>query len=276
MERRRRAASATLDVSETDDEADDAFKPCEGSHWHGERVRINKESPFEGCVGRVDSVLQRDGSEPPELKFKLRLFEGKSFSITVEAKDVEPKEIDYPDPAPSELDWSKVPKARRVELVEQTAIREVEPIEDGTMLELGTVGAILAEVQERILGFDALEGVVIVPPQIALLLARGDESLEADERWRELIERIAKAKHAYIVLHDEGPPRHHTLVEIHASDEGRAVVYKDSLRDYSKSSKETATRILRRIGIEAQCPRPSNELHQDDAWTCGVWCARWV
>ena len=137
------------------------------------------------------------------------------------------------------------------------------------MLELGTVRAILAEVQERILGFDALEGVVIVPPPIAAILAGKDETLEADERWRELIEQIAKAKHAYIVLHDDGPPRHYTLVEVHA-DEGRAVVYKDSLREYSKSSKETATRILRRIGIEAQCPQPSNELHQDDGWSCGV------
>ena len=38
------------------------------------------------------------------------------------------------------------------------------------MLELGTVGAILAEVEERTLGFEALEGVVIVPPSLAAIL----------------------------------------------------------------------------------------------------------
>ena len=127
----------------TDDAADDAFTPCEGSHWLGERVRINKESPFEGCVGRVDSVLQRDGSEPPELKFKSRLSRrrSKSSSITVEAKDVEPEEIDGPDPAPSKLDWRKITAARRVELAERTAIVEVEPIEGGTMRGHGTSAA---------------------------------------------------------------------------------------------------------------------------------------
>ena len=85
------------------------------------------------------------------------------------------------------------------------------------MLECGTVGAILAEVEVRIQG---VEGVCIVPPSVALILAGKDDSLEANERWLDLIERISTAKHAYIVLHDDGPPRHYTLVEIHASDEG--------------------------------------------------------
>ena len=150
--------------------------------------------------------------------------------------------------------------------------RETELVQDGTMLECGTVGAILAEVEERIQG---VEGVCIVPPSLALILAQ-DECLEANEEWLDLFERISISKHAYIVLHDEGPPRHYTLVDIHASDEGRQICYKDSLSGFSESARATATRIIRRIRIEAECPEPSNEMHQTDDWSCGLWCARWV
>ena len=115
---------------------------------------------FEGRVGRVNFVLQGMGSESPELKLKLVFGKGLRNTITVDANDVEPEGIDWLDPAPTKMDWRTVNTARRVELANQTAIRESELVQDGTMLECGTVGAMLAEGEVRIQG---VEGVCIAP-----------------------------------------------------------------------------------------------------------------
>ena len=151
-----------------------------------------------------------------------------------------------------------------------------EPIVQNELLELGSVHALLLEVQARVQG---VGGIVIVPPSLSVFLAGEGEILEPhmlQREWGEGFEEMRREMHVYIVLHDEGPPRHYTLLELHGAPEARVVEYRDSLFPPSETARASATRVLHKLGVERACPEPCNESFQEDGWSCGLWCARWI
>ena len=118
---------------------------------------------------------------------------------------------------PIKMDWRKCQPPRRAVLAQDLAIGDCEFIEKGRTLELGTVCALLGELQERI---EVPEDTMLVEPTVAVTWARdgleGDVNPRAEERA--FVERVKAARHLYIVLHSENPP-HYTLVEVHKHDD---------------------------------------------------------
>ena len=109
--------------------------------------------------------------------------------------------------------------------------------------------ALLGEVEARAQGVDAG---VVVPPSHGVFLAAEDEIIEPhilERDWGEEFKRMRLSRHMYIVLHDEGPPRHYTLLELHAAAEGRVVQCRDSLWPPSETARASATRALHKLGV---------------------------
>ena len=145
--------------------------------------------------------------------------------------------------------------------------------------ELGSVHALLVELEARLQGVDGVDEVLIVPPSHGVFLAGEGENLEPhnlERDWGADFEAMRRKRHVYIVLHDGGPPRHYTLLELHGAPESRVVEYRDSLSPPSETARASATRALHKLGVARTCPEPCNEAFQDDGWSCGVWCARWI
>ena len=102
---------------------------------------------------------------------------------------------------------------RREELADELAINNVELIQRGTTLELGTVKAMLVELEERLGGLP-LDTMIIEPTVAYTFATSGLEGAaapnEADEAF---VLRVKHARHLYIVQQSEIPP-HYTLIEV--------------------------------------------------------------
>ncbi len=155
----------------------------------------------------------------------------------------------------------------------------LELVVEGETLEVGTVDALLTEIELRV-GLPEMG--LIVPPCTSHLFSSEDlgedaptvyENKDQDE-WKA---RIREAEHLFIVVHSEAPS-HYTFLEVHKIGEVIVIEHRDSLKDPSKRAHEAATRILRRlklIGEAEECPATANEAWQVDGWSCGLWAARW-
>ena len=124
--------------------------------------------------------------------------------------------------APYHIDWRRCPFARREYLAKDLAITNCETITTGEMLELGTVLALMGELQERI---QVDEDTMLVDPSNAKMWAcLGLETSVKEPTPEELahIEKVRNARHLYIVVHSEGP-RHYTELEVHKNEENTEV-----------------------------------------------------
>ena len=240
--------------------------------WNGKTVRVSDEGRDECRVGRVTSATKRGD----ECKVRVTCGEEASNTILVDASGVELERPDWTHPAPDKLDYRVMGRERQTALAEDAGIVHTELIVQHGLLELGSVHALLLEVRARVQG---VGGIVIVPPSLSVFLAGEGEILEPhmlQREWGERFEEMRREMHVYIVLHDGGPPRHYTLLELHGAPEARVVEYRDSLFPPSETARVSATRVLHKLGVERACPEPCNESFQEDGWSCGLWCARWI
>ena len=170
--------------------------------------------------------------------------------------------------------------AQRAALAKQLAISHTEKIEEKLTLELGTVLALMTEIEMRV---PPPEKTLLVEPTIAHLFAegRGEDAPSQfpqaeQEKWAQ---RVEEAEHIYIVVHSEAPS-HYTLVEVHKHQHAKPTIeFRDSLKTPPDTARQAATRVLRRLELidEAEeCPMPCNEAFQSDGWSCGIWAARWL
>ena len=181
---------------------------------------------------------------------------------------------------PAKIDWRACRMGRRTELAKHLAIMNCEFIDKNRTLELGTVRALMGEIEERV---GVPENVVLVEPTISITWAREDQGAdeptaeEAPEQ-KEWNERVKNAEHLLIVVHSENPA-HYTYLKVTKQGADNAIEYRDALKKPSGTAKQAATRILRKLGVvgpDAECPPPSNERFQVDGWSCGVWTTRWI
>ena len=181
---------------------------------------------------------------------------------------------------PHKLDWRVCKHPRRAELAKELAILNCELIEKEKTLEVGTVAALMGEIEERV---GAPPGTVLIEPTVASMWARegaGEDEPTAEEQaeqahWNT---KVAEASHLLICVHSEGPP-HYTYLEVTKVQGYKAIEYRDSMKIPSKNAREAATKILRKLGVidaGEQCPEPCNKRHQVDGWSCGLWTTRWI
>ena len=181
---------------------------------------------------------------------------------------------------PGKIDWRVCKGARRTELAKHLAIMNCERIDKNRTLELGTVRALMGEIEERV---GVPDGVVLVEPTISITWAREDQgedepAAEAALEQKAWNERVENAEHLLIVVHSENPA-HYTYLKVTKQGANVAIEYRDALKKPSGTAKQAATRILRKLGVvgpDAECPPPSNKRFQVDGWSCGVWTTRWI
>ena len=181
---------------------------------------------------------------------------------------------------PAKIDWRVCRVGKRTELAKHLAIMNCELIAKNGTLELGTVRALMGEIEERV---GVPEGVVLVEPTISITWARedqGDDAPTAEEapEQKEWNERVKNAEHLLIVVHSENPA-HYTYLKVTKQGADSAIEYRDALKKPSGTAKQAATRILRKLGVvghDEECPPPSNKQFQVDGWSCGLWATRWI
>ena len=163
-------------------------------------------------------------------------------------------------------------------MAKELAIRNVENIKRGDTLELGTIHAMMVELEERV-GFPL--DTMLVEPTVAAIWAR--DGLEGAAAPNEVDEAFVKsvkvARHLYIVVQSE-QPAHYTLVEVHKDDEGgQTIEFRDSLRVPPATPPAMVERILKNLGLVDEswrCPPRCNEAFQTEGWECGIWAARYI
>ena len=269
---KKRAGRAALQLEPTEE--------CTESPWHNQRVRVDTECLHEGKRGFVTNVRLYSGSEPPRYRLQVADEDAKGFcQILVDSTEVVLENAEWLRPQPTRLDWRTMHPRRREELAKELAIRNVEFIQKGTMLELGTVKARMVEFEERVgLPLDTM----LIEPTVAFTWARdGLEGAAApNEEDEAFVQRVKHARHLYIVVHSEDPP-HYTLVEVHKDDEGdeMTIEFRDSGRKQSEHARAMVERILKNLGlVEAswRCPPRCNTSYQIEGWECGIWATRYI
>ena len=110
-------------------------------------------------------------------------------------------------PKPDKLDWRARKGPRRTELAEEYSITTCEPIQKSSALEVGTVKALLGEVEERV---GAPEGALLVEHTAAHLRARegrgeGEPAEQEQVEQQHWAETVKNATHLLIVVHSEAP-----------------------------------------------------------------------
>ena len=196
----------------------------------------------------------------------------------VRDKQVEVQRHDYTQASPFKLDYRLFAKSRREAMAKELASSLLENIVIGTTLELGTVQALLAEVQLRV---PVPQESLVVEPTISHLLSEdlGEDVVSGahqceQQHWKEKLEA---AEHIFVAVHSEHPS-HYAYLEIHKNSSGNIIEFRDALQNASQSARDAATRILHRlevIGKEDECPPRCNQAFQQDGWSCGLWVARW-
>ena len=258
-----------------------ATEACTESPWHKQEVRVVAEGLHEGKHGKVQDVRLYSGSEPP--RYRLQVADqsakgSKVCQILVDSTEVVLKDPNWVQPKPFKLDYRGLHPARREVLARDLAITNVELIKKGDTLELGTVHAMLVELEERV-GFPL--DTMLVEPTVAFAWARdGLEGAAApNEEDRAFVERVKAARHLYIVVQSAGPA-HYTLVEVHKDNEDSMTIeFRDSLRDPPKSAAAMVERILKNLGLVDEgwlCPPRCNETFQVEGWECGLWATRYI
>ena len=251
------------------------IEPCPDSPWLTQTVRVVGECLFEGRRGEVRAVTKYVGSEPPEYRLQVNDKDSKGLtSFLVDSSEVVTENPDWVQAKPFKLDYRGLNKRRREEFAFQLAITNTESVVENETLELGTVHALLAEIQTRV---GVAENTLLVPPATSVVFARdGIEGwTEEEAKW---IQAVDTSEHLYIVVHSEGPS-HYTLVEVHKSPEGNRIEFRDSLPDPPAGPRAAVEKILKNLHIvdeDFECPPRSNKLFQRDGWSCGIWACRWV
>lgn len=84
----------------------------------------------------------------------------------------------------------------------------------------------------------------------------------------------------YFAVWDQGPPRHYTYLKIFKDTVTRQVQveYRDSLNPAAPGNLVRAKTILLNLGLQELVERvePSNEMHQEDSWSCGLFVIKWI
>ena len=258
------------------------LQPCAESPWHHERIRVVAEGLHEGKHGPVQSVRSYAGSEPA--RYRLQVADesargSKVCQILVDSTEVVVEDPTWAPPKPFKLDYRGLHPARREVLAKGLAISSVELIKKGQTLELGTVQAMLVELEERVgVPLDTL----LVEPTVAETWARDgleEGAVAPNVEERAFVERVKASRHLYIVVQSENPA-HYTLVEMHKDDEGgMAIEFRDSLRDPPRTAANKVERVLHKAGLVAEgwrCPARCNKTFQAQAWECGLWATRYI
>ena len=257
-------------------------EPCEESPWHDRAVRVLKENCYEGLTGVVTSVTKHKTEPTEPEQYRLQVLssegEGKGKMMLLEDDEVVLEDPKWAKPKPMHLDYrtSEI-KARRSALADTLAIGAVEKVVPGTLLELGTVAAAMAEVAERV---GVPEATTLIEPTIAVAWARdGIEPAAPNEEDEAFIKKVRTSSHLHMIVHSESP-RHYTYVHVELQDEAvHKVEFKDSLADPAPSAARHVELILRNLGVASsdwQCPPRTNRGYQQGGWECGLWATRYL
>ena len=164
------------------------------SPWLGQAVRVVAEGLHEGRVGKVTSVDQYVGIEPAEYRLQAAdaISEKAGGVFLVRDKQVEVQRHDYTQASSFKLDYRLFAKSRREAMAKELASSLLEYIVSGTTLELGTVQALLAEVQLRV---PVPQNSLVVEPTISHLLSEdlGEDVVSGahqreQQHWKEKLE----------------------------------------------------------------------------------------
>ena len=94
-------------------------------------------------------------------------------------------------------------------------------------------------------------------------------------------EELKKARLVLVCVWSD-MPKHYTYLEIERHPDERTaptIIYKDSLRSPSVSSRGVTTQFLRCLKFakeDEDCPEPNNKTFQSNGWECGLFVARWM
>ena len=257
---------------------DESLEVCKDSPWLEKEVRVIAECLHEGRRGKVRDVWRVEGSEG---EFRFRVLEVETASIfQISSSQVVAEDKNWKPPKPDKLDWRTCKVPRRTLLAKEFAIMNTEMVQKEELIELGTLHAVLGEIEERV---GLPDGVVVVEPTVAVAWARegqGEDAPTDEQQVQQQLwaEKIDQATHLLIAVHSEAPS-HYTYLRVSKQGSGYEVEYRDSLKIPSDSAAAAATRILRKLEALAPgevCPPRSNERFQIDGWSCGLWVARWV
>ena len=178
---------------------------------------------------------------------------------------------------PPELDWSSFKNERLGLMARSLAIKHVDLIEQGVFLELGTVEAMMHEIEVRV-GIPS-DSVVIPPAQALVIIQGGIDDLSQCEEERRWAETIRAAKTLYIVMLSSNP-NHYTYLEVTRGEaDDHKIVYKDSLAFAAESKRASAKALLEKLDLVTESFQGTtriNETFQQDEWSCGIWAARWL
>jgi hypothetical protein len=223
----------------------------------------------------VRAVHRVRDSEP--IEYALNVFEETGTSkcggiFSVRASRVEEERPDYEPAKRDSLDWRAFKTEPRKRLASELAIDNVELIVDSQTLEIGTVHAILGELQLRF----KPENTLLVHPSVAITCYEG-VPLDHGGEVANFLAELEKFKHIFVVLQSEFPS-HYTMLHIERM-EGHEVriEFKDSLKSKPATARAAATRFLRGANLikaPAEAPEASNETFQADSWSCGIWATR--
>ena len=175
------------------------------------------------------------------------------------------------------LDYRTIKPERREIIAKDLAISNVELVRGSLTLEVGTVEALMTEVQIRV---GSPEGSVLIPPTQALSIARdGLDAVNPSEEEARWAESVRAATRLYIIVHSENPS-HFTYLEV-AKNEAfdHTIVFKDSLPNPPETARAAARAILARLELVPESfegPSRSNKAFQTDGWSCGLWATRWL
>ena len=259
----------------------EATEPCEDSPWHGQVVRVIRENLHEGKKGRVTTV-SKYVTEPGEPeKYRLHMLDetaaSKSAMMILDSDEVVVEDETWTKPKPMQLDYRGFGQVRKRQLADELAISAVEAIQEDTLLELGTVAAMMAEVGERV---GVPENAMMIEPTIAAAWARDSaEPVKPNEEDEAFLARVRATKHLHIIVHSE-VPRHYTYVLLEREGEGVSrVLFKDSLFPPSESAPRQVEKILCNLGVvdaSWKCPASATQDFQRDGWSCGLWSTRYL
>jgi hypothetical protein len=181
-------------------------------------------------------------------------------------------------PIPFKIEYRKARATKRQSIkhsLEGTG-DNLELVVFGSLFEQSTIAAALKEMELRF-ELEAADSKLTIP-SVATAWGHSDEMHEdVGGEIAKFRDNAQSTKRVLFVVWSE-PPRCYTYLRMRSIEcQPRHAEFKDS--SHGEFARTVATRMLpnlRLIEPHEEAPLKSNQKHQEDSWSCGLWACRWV
>ncbi len=265
-----------------------AAAEIEGHPWIGQSVRVTSDLAMEQFVGLVATVQKVSAvtglANQLHCISETRTGKCQVFNIDQVQCQLVAEEGEHINAAPFKMDCRQLVAKMFVTQLADRIIGNSDPSTlelvqghirgIGTLVEMQTAAAILAEVEFRVPVPNAR---IIWPSEASSLAVPGELNPGELDNLQAIAIALQASCHVDAML---WASMHYTVITLSrpSVDDAWAIQYFDSMLGHAPS-REAAERFLRRLGLlgpEEHCPPHCNTRGQNDGWSCSLHSARRV